>query len=47
MCFFIKEGKFIILIIYKLKEIMDVCDCVIVICCGKGMGIVNVLEIIL
>lgn len=38
----IKEGKSIILITHKLKEIMDVCDRVTVIRRGKGMGTVNV-----
>lgn len=40
----IKEGKSIILITHKLKEIMDVCDRVTVIRRGKGMGTVNVSE---
>ncbi|GAB3988036.1 hypothetical protein GCM10027615_81420 [Plantactinospora veratri] len=40
----IKEGKSIILITHKLKEIMDVCDRVTVIRRGKGMGTVNVPE---
>ncbi|WP_239254270.1 ABC transporter ATP-binding protein [Listeria ilorinensis] len=40
----IKEGKSIILITHKLKEIMDVCDRVTVIRRGKGIGTVNVSE---
>ncbi|MBC1920560.1 ABC transporter ATP-binding protein [Listeria grayi] len=40
----IKEGKSIILITHKLKEIMDVCDRVTVIRRGKGMGTVDVSE---
>ncbi|MFF2854244.1 ABC transporter ATP-binding protein [Peribacillus sp. NPDC058002] len=38
----IKEGKSIILITHKLKEIMEVCDRVTVIRKGKGIGTVNV-----
>ncbi|HEY4553538.1 MAG TPA: ABC transporter ATP-binding protein [Bacillaceae bacterium] len=38
----IKEGKSIILITHKLKEIMDICDRVTVIRKGKGIGTVNV-----
>jgi general nucleoside transport system ATP-binding protein len=38
----IKEGKSIILITHKLKEIMEVCDNVTVIRKGKGIGTVNV-----
>ncbi|WP_409294322.1 ABC transporter ATP-binding protein [Peribacillus sp. SCS-26] len=38
----IKEGKSIILITHKLKEIMDVCDRVTVIRKGVGIGTVNV-----
>ncbi|MGE8204019.1 ABC transporter ATP-binding protein [Heyndrickxia sp. NPDC080065] len=40
----IKEGKSIILITHKLKEIMEVCDRVTVIRKGKGIGTVNVKE---
>nr|WP_285868468.1 ABC transporter ATP-binding protein [Mesobacillus maritimus] len=40
----IKEGKSIILITHKLKEIMEVCDRVTVIRKGKGIGTVNVSE---
>lgn len=40
----IKEGKSIILITHKLKEIMEVCDRVTVIRKGKGIGTVNVTE---
>ncbi|MBU5211177.1 ABC transporter ATP-binding protein [Heyndrickxia oleronia] len=40
----IKEGKSIILITHKLKEIMEVCDQVTVIRKGKGIGTVNVKE---
>ncbi|MBM7694768.1 simple sugar transport system ATP-binding protein [Peribacillus deserti] len=40
----IKEGKSIILITHKLKEIMDVCDRVTVIRKGVGIGTVNVPE---
>ncbi|WP_099221493.1 ABC transporter ATP-binding protein [Listeria costaricensis] len=40
----IKEGKSIILITHKLKEIMDVCDRVTVIRRGKGIGTVDVSE---
>ncbi|KMY53671.1 heme ABC transporter ATP-binding protein [Bacillus sp. FJAT-27231] len=40
----IKEGKSIILITHKLKEIMEVCDRVTVIRKGKGIGTVNVAE---
>ncbi len=40
----IKEGKSIILITHKLKEIIDVCDRVTVIRKGKGIGTVNVNE---
>lgn len=40
----IKEGKSIILITHKLKEIMEVCDRVTVIRKGKGIGTVNVEE---
>ncbi|QQZ07888.1 ABC transporter ATP-binding protein [Heyndrickxia vini] len=38
----IKEGKSIILITHKLKEIMEVCDQVTVIRKGKGIGTVSV-----
>ncbi|QPC46402.1 ABC transporter ATP-binding protein [Mangrovibacillus cuniculi] len=38
----INEGKSIILITHKLKEIMEVCDRVTVIRKGKGIGTVNV-----
>ncbi len=38
----IAEGKSIILITHKLKEIMEVCDRVTVIRKGKGIGTVNV-----
>lgn len=40
----IKEGKSIILITHKLKEIMEVCDRVTVIRKGEGIGTVNVAE---
>ncbi|WP_174735067.1 ATP-binding cassette domain-containing protein [Mesobacillus harenae] len=40
----IKEGKSIILITHKLKEIMEVCDRVTVIRKGKGIGTVSVSE---
>ena len=40
----IKEGKSIILITHKLKEIMAVCDRCTVIRRGKGIGTVNVSE---
>ncbi|WP_339227767.1 ABC transporter ATP-binding protein [Oceanobacillus sp. FSL K6-2867] len=40
----IKEGKSIILITHKLKEIMEVCDRCTVIRKGKGIGTVNVAE---
>lgn len=40
----IQEGKSIILITHKLKEIMEVCDRVTVIRKGKGIGTVNILE---
>lgn len=40
----INEGKSIILITHKLKEIMEVCDRVTVIRKGKGIGTVNVSE---
>ncbi len=40
----ISEGKSIILITHKLKEIMEVCDRVTVIRKGKGIGTVNVSE---
>ncbi len=40
----IKEGKSIILITHKLKEIMEVCDRVTVIRKGKGIKTVNVSE---
>ncbi|MFC0418873.1 ABC transporter ATP-binding protein [Cytobacillus solani] len=40
----IKEGKSIILITHKLKEIMEVCDRVTVIRKGIGIGTVNVSE---
>lgn len=40
----IKEGKSIILITHKLKEIMEVCDRVTVIRKGKGIGTVDVSE---
>lgn len=39
-----KEGKSIILITHKLKEIMEMCDRVTVIRKGKGIGTVNVAE---
>lgn len=42
---FVKEGKFIILIIYKLDEIWVVVDKVIVICCGKSIEIVFVVGV--
>ncbi|MBS4199018.1 ABC transporter ATP-binding protein [Bacillus sp. FJAT-49732] len=38
----IKEGKSIILITHKLKEIMEICDRVTVIRKGKGIGTVDV-----
>ena len=40
----VKEGKSIILITHKLKEIMEVCDKVTVIRKGQGIGTVNVSE---
>ncbi|APH05196.1 ABC transporter ATP-binding protein [Bacillus weihaiensis] len=40
----ISEGKSIILITHKLKEIMEVCDRVTVIRKGQGIGTVNVSE---
>src|SRR5699024_10730592 len=40
----IKEGKSIILITHKLKEIMEVCDRCTVIRKGKGIGTVEVAE---
>lgn len=40
----VKEGKSIILITHKLKEIMEVCDRCTVIRKGKGIGTVNVSE---
>jgi ABC-type uncharacterized transport system ATPase subunit len=40
----VKEGKSIILITHKLKEIMEVCDRVTVIRRGKGIGTLNVSE---
>lgn len=40
----IREGKSIILITHKLKEIMQVCDRCTVIRRGKGIGTVNVAE---
>lgn len=40
----INEGKSIILITHKLKEIMEVCDRCTVIRKGKGIGTVNVAE---
>ncbi|WP_102028277.1 ABC transporter ATP-binding protein [Salirhabdus sp. Marseille-P4669] len=40
----IKEGKSIILITHKLKEIMEVCDRCTVIRKGRGIGTVNVSE---
>ncbi len=40
----IREGKSIILITHKLKEIMEVCDRVTVIRKGQGIGTVNVAE---
>ncbi|MGM9924070.1 MAG: ABC transporter ATP-binding protein [Bacillus sp. (in: firmicutes)] len=40
----IAEGKSIILITHKLKEIMEVCDRVTVIRKGQGIGTVNVAE---
>src|SRR5690606_16671059 len=40
----VKEGKSIILITHKLKEIMEVCDRCTVIRKGKGIGTVNVAE---
>src|SRR5690606_12625314 len=38
----VKEGKSIILITHKLKEIMEICDRVTVIRKGKGIGTLNV-----
>ncbi|MGG1069539.1 ABC transporter ATP-binding protein [Priestia megaterium] len=40
----IQEGKSIILITHKLKEIMSVCDCCTIIRKGVGVGTVNVQE---
>ncbi|QAV26536.1 heme ABC transporter ATP-binding protein [Neobacillus thermocopriae] len=40
----VQEGKSIILITHKLKEIMEVCDRVTVIRRGKGIGTLNVSE---
>lgn len=40
----VKEGKSIILITHKLKEIMEVCNRVTVIRKGRGIGTVNVSE---
>lgn len=40
----VREGKSIILITHKLKEIMEVCDRVTVIRRGKGIGTLNVAE---
>ncbi|WP_047981213.1 ABC transporter ATP-binding protein [Ornithinibacillus contaminans] len=40
----VKEGKSIILITHKLKEIMEVCDRCTVIRKGQGIGTVNVAE---
>lgn len=40
----VKEGKSIILITHKLKEIMEVCDRVTVIRRGKGIATLNVAE---
>ncbi|MBA2876554.1 ABC transporter ATP-binding protein [Thermaerobacillus caldiproteolyticus] len=40
----VKEGKSIILITHKLKEIMEVCDRVTVIRRGKGIGTLNVAD---
>ncbi|HDR4494417.1 TPA: ABC transporter ATP-binding protein [Bacillus cereus biovar anthracis] len=40
----VQEGKSIILITHKLKEIMEVCDRCTIICKGKGIGTVNVAE---
>lgn len=40
----IAEGKSIILITHKLKEIMEVCDRVTIIRKGKGIGTVNVAD---
>lgn len=40
----VKEGKSIILITHKLKEIMTVCDRVTVIRKGEGIGTVNVAQ---
>nr|WP_306798593.1 ABC transporter ATP-binding protein [Oceanobacillus saliphilus] len=40
----VKEGKSIILITHKLKEIIEVCDRCTVIRKGKGIGTVNVAE---
>ncbi len=40
----VKEGKSIILITHKLKEIMEVCDRVTVIRKGKGIDTVNVVD---
>lgn len=39
-----REGKSIILITHKLKEIMEVCDTCTIIRKGKGIGTVNVAE---
>lgn len=40
----VREGKSVILITHKLKEIMEVCDRVTVIRRGKGIGTLNVSE---
>lgn len=40
----VQEGKSIILITHKLKEIMEVCDRCTIIRKGKGIGTVNVAE---
>ncbi|HDR4602624.1 MULTISPECIES: ABC transporter ATP-binding protein [Bacillus] len=40
----VQEGKSIILITHKLKEIMEVCDRCTIIRKGKGIGTVNVVE---
>jgi len=40
----VREGKSIILITHKLKEIMEVCDRVTVIRRGKGIGTLNVAD---
>jgi ABC-type uncharacterized transport system ATPase subunit len=40
----VREGKSIILITHKLKEIMEVCDRVTVIRRGKGVGTLNVAD---